>query len=242
LYQNSKIKGDRLADDSVETTVNRPLPPPLEMNRQSADTPAIPEDNYLQPIPVDAIWLKHLEEIEQLPPAPPVFPRHLESLLLEGEGAYIPLIADDEAPLLSPGPMNGIVHDQQLCEFSEESGYMVPKSPTQTSLQQNGTETDHSPEPRKIKHKGNEYQLIARAVVTPNGAEKQCQNTPKRRPMSECATFINAKQNETEKSKDTKRKIYRRTCQLYLSPSTQHRRLPVSTSKPTVVVCIHTDL
>jgi len=241
LYQNSKTIRDRLRVDSLETIVNRPLPHPPEMNRQSAGITAIPEDEYLTPIPVDSLWLRHREEIRQLPPAPPVFPGHLERLPLDGEGTYIPVLPDDEAPLLSPGPMHEITLDQELCGLGEESGYMVPNSPTQTSLQQNVTETDHSAGPRKIKHKGNEYQMTARAVVTPNRAEKQCPDTSKRS-FSETDSVNRAKQNETEESKDTKDKIYRSTCQVYLSPPTQHRRLPMSTSKPTVVVCIHTDL
>jgi hypothetical protein len=242
LYQNSRTIRDRQGNDYLETVVNRPLPIPPEMNRQSEGKPAVPEDDYLRPIPVDSHWLRHLQEIRQLPPAPPVFPRHLERLPLDGEGAYIPVIRDDEAPLLSPGPMHDITHDQQSVELSEESGYMVPNSPTQTSLQQNVPETDHSTGQRRRKHNGNEYQITAMAVVTPQGAEQQCSNTSKRRSVSESAAVSSDKQNETEESKDTKGKIYRSTCQLYLSPPTQHRRLPVSTSKPTVVVCIHTDL
>ena len=242
LYQNSRTIRDRLADGYLETVVNRPLPRPPEMNRQSAGKPEVPEDDYLSPIPVDSHWLRRLEEIRQLPPAPPVFPGQLERLPLDGEGAYIPVIADDEAPLLSPGPMHEITHDQQSCESDDESGYMVPKSPTQTSLQQNVTETDHSTGQRKIKHNGNEYQITARAVVTPQGAEQISRNKSKRRSVSESAAVSSATQNETEESKDTKDKIYRSTCQLLLSPPTQQRRPPVSTSKPTVVVCIHTDL
>jgi hypothetical protein len=242
LYQNSGIIRDRLTDNYLETVVNRPLPHPPEMNRESAGKPAVPEDDYERPIPVDSHWLRHLEELRQLPPAPPVFPRDLERLPLEGEGAYTPVIPDDEAPLLSPGRMHDITHDQYLRELSEESGYMVPNSPIQTSLQQNVSETDHSTGPSKMKHRGNEYQITARAVVTPQGAQQQCPNTSKRRSVSESAAISSATQNETEESKDTKGTIYRSTCQLYLSPPTQHRKLPVSVSKPTVVVCIHTDL
>jgi hypothetical protein len=242
LYQNSETIRDRLAGDSLETIVNRPLLPPPETNRQSAGITAIPEDDYLKPIQVDSFWHRHIKEIRQLPPAPPVFPRHLERLPLHGEGAYTPVIPDDEAPLLSPGPMHEITHDQQLCEFSEESGYMVPMSPTQSSLQQNVTETDHSPGPRKIKHKGNEYQMIARAVVTPHGTVQRCPNKSKRRSLSESDSVNNVKQNETEESKDTKGTIYRSACQLYLAPPTRQRRLPVSTSKPTVVVYINTKI
>jgi hypothetical protein len=208
------------------------------MNRQSGGIPAIPEDDYLRPIPVDASWLRRMEEIRQLPPALPVFPGYLDRLPLEG--AYTPVIRDDEAPLLPPSPMHEITNNQGLCVISEECGYMVPKSPTETSLQQNVTETDHSQVPRKVKHKGNEYKFTARAVVTPCGEEKQSQNRSKRRSLSESASVSSGPQNETEKSNDTKGKMYRSACQLYLSPPTQHRRPPVSTSKSTVVVYINT--
>jgi hypothetical protein len=242
LYQNATIIRDGLAGDSLETIVNRPLPHPPDKNRQSAESPAIPEDDYLRPIPVDAFWHRHKEEIRQLPPAPPVFPGQLGRLLLDGEGTYIPVIPDDEAPLLSPRPMHEIAHNQELCEYSEESGYEVPISPTWTSLQKNVTETDHFQVPRKVKHKGNEYKVTARAVVTSHGAEKQCSNTSKRRSLSESASVSSDTRSETEKSDDTKGKIYRSACQLYLSPPTQKRKPPVPTRKPTVVVCIHAEL
>jgi hypothetical protein len=232
LYQNSNTIRGRLAGDSLETLVNRPLPHPPEKNRLSAGIPAVPEDDYLSPITVDSIWRKHIEEIEKLPPAPPIFPGHLERLPLDGEGAYTPVIADDEAPLLSPGPMHEITLNQQLCELSEESGYMVPNSPTLISPQQNVTETDRSSEPRKIKRKGSEYQMVARAMVTSHEAKK--------RSLSESATVNSATQDETGKSKDSNGTIYRSTCQLYLSPPTQPRSPQPSTSTATVVVYINT--
>jgi len=117
----------------------------------------------------------------------------------------------------------------------------VPNTLAHTSIQQNVTETDHSPEQRKIKHKGSEYKEIARAVVTSREAEKQCPNTSKRRSMSESDNANSGTQNETEMSKDTKGQIYRSTCQLYLSPATKHRSPQASTSKPTVVVYINTN-
>ena len=236
LYQNSTITRDRPSGGSLETIVNRPLPPLPEMNTQTA---RIPEDDYLRPIPVNSYWLKKVEEIRQLPPAPPVFPRRLEGLLLDGEGAYAPVIPDDEVPLLSPGSMHEFTHDQQLCEDSEECGYMVPKSPVGTSLPQNVTETDHSPKPKEITHKGSEFQTVARAVVTPREAEQQCPDKSKSRSLLEGSSISSATQNETENSKDTKDKIFRGTWQLCLSPPTQQRRLPVSTGTPTVVVDIN---
>jgi hypothetical protein len=242
FYENSTIIRGRRVGDSLETIVNRPLLHPPDKNRQSGGIPAIHEDDYLPPIQGDSFWLRCREEIRQLPPAPPVFPGQLGRLLLDGEGAYTPVIPDDEAPLLSPGPMHEITHNQQLFENSKESGYEVPISPTRPSLQQNVTEADHSQVPRKIKRKGSEYQFTARAVVMPHGAEKQCSNKPKRRSVSENASVSSDKQTETERSDDTKGKMFRSACQLYLSPPTQHRKPPVPTRKPTVVVRIHTEL
>ena len=241
VYENSTITRGGLAGVSLETLVNRPLPLLPEINRDSAGVPAVPEDDYVAPITVDTFWIKSREEIEKLPPAPPVFPVHLERLQLEGEGAYTPVIPEDEAPLLSPGPMHEIPHNLQFCESSEESGYMVPRSPAHTSLQQNVTETDHSTQTRKIKRKGSEYKMIAKAVVTSHEAEKQCPNTSKRRSLSEGATVNSAKRNGKEKSKDTKGQVYRSACQLYLSPPTQPRSPQASTSTATVVVYINTN-
>jgi len=241
LYQNSTITRDGLAGVSLETLVNRPLPHLPEINKDSTGVPTVPEDDYVTPITKDAFWLKSREEIQKLPPAPPVFPVHLERFQLEGEGAYTPVIPDDEAPLLSPGPTHEIAHNLQFCESNEESGYMVPRSPAHTSLQQNVTETHHSTQTRKMKRKGSEYQMIAKAVVTSHEAEKQCRNTSNRRSLSESATVNSAAQSETEKSKDTKGQVYRSTCQLYLSPPTQHRSPQASTSTATVVVYINTN-
>ena len=139
FYGNSTIIRGRRVGDSLETIVNRPLPHPPDHNRQSGGIPAIHEDDYLPPIQGDSFWLRRIEEIQQLPPAPPVFPGQLGRLLLDGEGAYAPVIPDDEAPLLSPGPMHEISHNQQSCEYNEEPGYEVPISPTWNSLQQNAS-------------------------------------------------------------------------------------------------------
>ena len=241
LYENSTIIRDGLAGVPLETVENPPLPLFPEINRDSSGVPTVHEDDYVAPITVDALRLKSREEIEKLPPAPPVFPVHLERLPLEGEGTYTPVIPDDEAPLLSPGAMHEIAHNLQFCESNEESGYMVPRSPAHTSLQQNVTETHHSTQTRKMKRKGSEYQMIAKAVVTSHEAEKQCRNTSNRRSLSESATVNSAAQSETEKSKDTKGQVYRSTCQLYLSPPTQHRSPQASTSTATVVVYINTN-
>jgi len=139
FYGNSTIIRGRRVGDYLETIVNRPLPYPPDLNRQSGGIPAIQEDDYLTPTQGDSFWHRCREEIRQLPPAPPVFPEQLGRLLLDGEGAYAPVIPDDEAPLLSPGPMHEISHNQQSCEYNEEPGYEVPILPTGTSLQQNAS-------------------------------------------------------------------------------------------------------
>jgi len=198
LYQNYETIRERLADVAPEKRVSRPLPKPTEGKRQSTGVPAVNEDDYVAPITVDAMWRRSRQEIEKLPPAPPVFPVHLERLQLEGEGAYTQVIPEDQAPLPSPGPSHEITHNLQLCESREKYGYLVPRSPDHTSLQQNVTETDHSKKMRRIKRKGNEYQMRASAVVTSHEAEKQCRNTSKRRPLSEGATVNSAAQSETK--------------------------------------------
>ena len=220
LYQNSTMKRDRLTDDSLQTILNRPLPQPPEANRKSAGTPTVIEDGYEQPIRADSIWLRHMEEIRKLPPAPPVFPRHLERLPLDGAGAYIRVISDDEAPLLSPGPMHEITHKQQLCDPSEESGYVVPKLLLGTSPQQIVTETDHSTETKEIKHKRNEYQMELSSVVTPHGTVEKSPIMSESRSFSEGVSVRSITGNKTEMSKDTESKIFRSSIQLQLSPRT----------------------
>lgn len=223
LYQNSTLKRDGLTDTSLETIVNRPLPQPPEMNRQSAGTSAVTEGDYEPPITAHPSWLKHVEEIRKLPPAPPVFPTHLERLQLDGEGAYTTLISEDEAPLLSPGPMHEITHKQELCEPSEKYGYVVPKSLFETSVEQIVTETDHYTEQKEIKHEGNEYQVKLRSVVAYRGTVRRSRVI-----SGKIISFLGdssvsgTTQKETEMSKDTKGRIFRSSIQLQLSPATQH--------------------
>lgn len=229
LYQNSNIIKNQKRD-SLEIVVNRPLPqPPVEV-RQSvvpplpqppvdpAVPPAVPEDDYLRPI--NSFWDRHMEEIRKLPPPPPVFPRQLELLALDGEGAYTPVIPDDEAPILSPGSSHEIARDEQLCELREESGYVVPKSLTETSLQRSLSETDHPPELKEIKHMGSETQMRLRPVVTTPGALQQCPDMSESRSFTRDASLSSATKNKTENSKETKRKTYRSSCHLYLLSST----------------------
>jgi hypothetical protein len=241
LYQNSEIIRYRQMEDYREIIVNGPLPLPPEMNRQPAGRPAIPEDDYLKPNSVDALWLRSKEEIRQLTPAPPVFPRDLERLPLDGEGAYTPVIADDEAPLLTPGPTHEITHNPPWCGLREESGYVVPSSLLENSLQQNVVETDLSPEPKEIKHKGNEYRKRARTVVTSHGAVQQCSDMSESRPLAEGASVSSDTRNETEMSKDTTRKLYRSSFHMNLSPPTKHRSIQIYTSTPNIAVYIRTN-
>jgi hypothetical protein len=240
FYENYRLISGRRAGDSLETIVNPPLRHPPDMNIQSGSIPAIHEDDYETPRQGNLFWHRRRKEIEDLPPAPPVFPGDLDLLPLEG--AYTPVISEDATPLLPPSPMHGVTYNPELREHNEEPGYEVPNSPTRIFLQQNVTETDHSQVPRKIKHKGSEYQFTARAVVTPRGEEKESSSTSNRRSFSESASGSSGTQNETENTNDSKGKKYRSACQLYLSPTTQHRRPPVPTRKPTVVVCIHAEI
>jgi hypothetical protein len=223
LYKNSPIKRGRLTDASLETIVNRPLPQPPEMNRESAGTSTVTEGAYETPVTANSIWLNHLEEIRKLPPAPPVFPTYLERLLLDGEGAYISLISEDEAPLLSPGPMHEITQEQELCGPSEKYGYLVPKSLLETSVQQIVNETDRYTKQKEIKHEGNEHQIKLRSLVAYRGTvQKSPVISEKTVSFLEVSSVSSSTQKKTEMSNDTECRIFRSSIQLQLSPPTQN--------------------
>jgi hypothetical protein len=238
LYENTPItKGV-----SEETLVNPPLLLHPEINREPADKPEIPEDIYLKPITVDQFWLRQREEIEKLPPAPPVYPSGLAILPVDGEGAYTIVLPDDATPLLPSSPTHEITHHPELYKLGEESGYVVPSSLLGNSVQQHVTETDFSPEPRGIRQSGKEYQIEARTVVAASRrAAERSPDMSKGTSLAEGASVSNDTWNETERPKNTPSKIYRSSFQLFLSPPTQHRSTQVSTSTPTVVVCIRTN-
>jgi hypothetical protein len=241
LYQNFDVRRNRLMGDSLETVVNRPLLLSPEMDRQSAGKPEIFEDDYLKPVTADSLWLRQMEEIRLLPPAPPPFPRELESIPCYGENAYTLVIPDDATPLLTPRPIHEITLDPQLCELREESGYVVPSSLLENYPQQTVTETDLPPEPREITQERNEYQTRARTVVRSHGAVEQRPSMSAGRSLAEGASGSSDTRNETERSNDTSNQIYRSSLQLFLAPPTQHRSTQVSTSTPTVVLCIRTN-
>jgi hypothetical protein len=236
LYQNA---GLIRRVDSQETVVNPPLPLSPVMNRPPAGQPEINEDLYLRPITADQFWLRRREEIERLPPPPPVFPRGLATLPVDGENAYTIVISDDEAPLLTPGPTHELTHHPELREFGEESGYVVPSSLLGNSVQQNVTGTDFSPEPREIRQNGSK--MVARTVVTSCGGAERSPNMSDGRLSAGGSSVSSDTRNETERPRSTSSKIYRSSFQLFLSPPTQHRSTQVSTSTPTVVVCIRTN-
>jgi hypothetical protein len=241
IYQNADIMRGGQPDDSQGIIANLPPSLPTERSRLPAHIPAIPEDDYLIPISAGELWRRDREEIRLLPPAPPPFPSELERLQLDGENAYTPVIPDDATPLLTPRPIHEITLDPQLCELREECGYVVPSSLLENSPQQTVTETDLPPEPREITQEGNKYQTRARTVVTSHGAVQQRPGMSAGRLLAEGASGSSDTRNETERPKITPRKRYRSECQVYLSPPIQHRSIHVSTSTPTLVVCIHTN-
>jgi hypothetical protein len=236
LYQNVDITTGPQTVDSLETVANPQLPLLPEMNRPPAGQPEIPEDVYLKPITKDRLWFSRREEIERLPPAPPVFPGGLASLPVDGENAYTIVISDDTAPLLTPGPTHELTHHQPLRENREDdSGYVVPSSLAENSVQQNVTETDLSPEPKEIRQNGNECQMGAMTARTSCGAAELCPDMSDGTSLADGASVSNDTWNGTERPRNTPRKRYRSECQVILSPLTQHRSIQVSTSTPTLI-------
>jgi hypothetical protein len=123
LYQNLNRNRTLTIGDSVETLENRPLPQLPVQTEHMIDTSA---EDYMVPTPLS--WRdRQREEIENLPPAPPVYPEQLANLPHDGEGAYTTLISDDASSLLPPRTLHEISSDEQLPETSEENGYIAPR-------------------------------------------------------------------------------------------------------------------
>jgi hypothetical protein len=78
-------------------------------------------------------------------------------------------------------------------------------------------------------------------VVTSHRAMQQCSNISGGTSFEEDPSAGRATQTKEEASKATKRKTYRSTYHINLSPQTEHRNPEVFTSKKTVVLYIQTN-
>ena len=103
---------------SENTFLNRPLPPlPAELSNN---------DDYEPP---RAYFVnRNLEEIRMLPPPPPVFPSELATRQMDGEGAYLRFIPEDEPQRIPP---KWCYLTPEQCEELENVDYLLPRQVVQ---------------------------------------------------------------------------------------------------------------
>lgn len=226
--------------DSLKTHMYRKLPElPVEA-KSSVDTADGEENGYL--VPISSFRYRYENEIRNLPPAPPVFPRYLANLPLEGEGSYISVISDDEAQLLPPSSPCEICLDRTSSEIYEEDGYVQPRQIRNISVETSSSEAVSLKKLKEIKDNKHQKPVRMSPDITTQRAPENSQD------ISECKSY-NAKDGSTtniteimsETSNEAKDKIYRSTLQIHLSPPTRRGPVSASTSTATVLVCIHTD-
>jgi hypothetical protein len=244
VYQNTNTKPNVNNWNSMKTHMYRPLPELPVEGKPSVDTIDGRENNYLVP---NSPFRYGYEEIRNLPPAPPVFPKYLANLPLEGEGSYLSVISDDEAQLLSPSSPCEISLDENSSEMCEENGYVHPRQIRKISVEMSSSETEFPETLNEIKDNTDQKSMRVSPDMRSQRAPKECQY------ISECKLY-NAKdisttniaeiKSETSNDEKVKTRTYRSALQIHLSPLPQPRPLSVTTrtSKGTVVVCIHTDL
>jgi hypothetical protein len=239
VYQNTNIKPNVRMGDCLRTYMHRPLPQLPGKTEPSVDITDGEENDYLKPIL--PFRYTHENEIRNLPPAPPVFPTYLANLPLGGEGSYMSVLSDDEAQRLPPRSLCEISPDKNSSEIYEEDGYMPPRKFCEISVDKSSSGTEY---PRKLKRiKDNEQQKPMRVSpdVTTRRVVEKSQDIPEcKSPTAEDVSITDIAEIELEESNGEKDKIFRSTLQIHLSPPTQPRLNPVTTSKATVVVCIHT--
>jgi hypothetical protein len=241
VYQNTNTKPDVKNGVSMKTYMYRQLPELPVEEKPSVDTVDGGENDYL--VPISSYRYRDENEIRNLPPAPPVFPKYLANLPLEGEGSYVSVISDDEAQLLPPSSPREFSLDENSSEIYEENGYVQPREIRKISVELSSSETEFPKELKKIKDNKDQKPTGVSPDITMQEAPKKCKD------ISECK-LCNAKDISTtniaeiksETSNDEKVKRYCSTLQIQLSPPTQPRHVSDTTSKATVIVCIHTDL
>jgi hypothetical protein len=236
VYHNTHTNSNVWNADSMKTYLYRQLPQlPVEA-KPSVDAPDGEEnDDYL--VPISPLRYGHENEISNLPPAPPVFPKCLANLLLGGEGSYMSVISDDEAQLLPQSLQCEISLDRNSSEIYEENGYLQPRQIRNISVETSSSETESPNKLKKIKDNKHQKSMRVSPDITTQTAPKKSQD------ISECKSYDAKDESTTNiaeiKSEEAKR--FRSTLQIHLSPPTRPRPVSVSTKKATVLVCIHTD-
>jgi hypothetical protein len=234
IYENTTTKPSVRKGESMKTRMLPQLPPITVEKKPSLDTADTEENAYL--VPSLPVWYSCDKEIKNLPPAPPLYPKCLANLQLEGEGSYMLVLSDEEAKISAPSSPCEISCDDNTPEMCEESGYVQPRQIREIPVETSSSETEC---PRKVqKVKENERQKSKRA-----NPDTAVQREPKDvQDMSACKpdTDEDVSEIKSESSNDEKVKKFRSTLQIHLSPPTRPRHIPVSARETTVVMYIHT--
>jgi hypothetical protein len=240
VYHNTHTNLNVWNGDSMKTHMYRQLPQlPVEA-KSSVDRDDGEENDYL--VPTLPFRYRYENEIRNLPPAPPVFPKYLANLPLEGEGSYISVISDDEAQLLPPSSPCEISLDRNSSEIYEENGYVRPRDIRKISIETSSSETESSKKLKTIKDNEHQNPMRVSPDITTQRAPKESQD------ISECRSYnaedvftTNIAEIESGTSNYEEVKRFRSTLQIHLTPPTRPNPVSVSTSTATVLVCIHTD-
>lgn len=234
IYQNTSTEPRVRKGESMQTHMFRQLPPlPVEKKLPLATADA--EDSaYLLP---RSPFYSPDNEIKNLPPAPPVFPKYLGNLQLEGEGSYMPVVSDEEAKLYPPSSPSEVRPDDNSPELCEESGYVQPRKISKISVEASSGKTECFTKLKSVKDNERQKPKKVSVDTTAQRAFKNVQD------ISKCKTHTDEDVSEmkSESSKDEKAKRFRSTLQIHLTPPTRPRSIPVPANKATLVLCIRTD-
>jgi hypothetical protein len=234
IYQNTSTEPSVRKDESMKTHMFRQLPPLPVVKKLPLATADVEESAYLLP---SSPFYSLVNEIKSLPPAPPVFPKYLGNLQLEGEGSYMPVVSDEEAKLYPPSSPSEISPDDNSLEMCEESGYVQPKKIRKISAEASSSKTECLTKLKSVKD--NELQKSKKVSLdtTAQRVLKNVQDIPKCKPY----TDEDVSEMKSESSNNEKAKRFRSTLQINLTPPTRPRSIPVPTRKATLVLCVRTD-
>jgi hypothetical protein len=196
----------------------RKLPPLPVENKPSLDAADAENDDYL--LPISSFPYRNENEIKNLPSAPPVFPKNLADLQLEGEGSYLSVISAEEAQLSPPS----LPRDDTSSETYDDRGYVEPRQIRSIPLETSVNETERH---RKLKRsKDSERQKPTR--VSDDIAAQRVQKTVQSTTECRSHTDGDVAKFRSDKSAGKKEKRFRSTLEIHLSPATQHRHIAVT--------------
>jgi hypothetical protein len=239
-YHNTHTNPNVWNGDSMKTHMYRQLPALPEEAKPSVDTADGVENDYL--IPKLPFQDRYEDEIRNLPPAPPVFPKCFANLPLQGEGPYISVISDDVAQRLPPSSPCEINLDRHSSEIYEENGYLEPRQIRKISVETSLIETKSPKKLKKIEDNKHQKPTRVSPDIRNQRAPKKSQDISEYKSCNaKDESTTNIAESMSETSNDAGAKRFRSTLQIHLSPPPGPRPVSVSTNTATVLVCIHTD-